>query len=177
MSILVTFYMQRSNALVVLPWPPMARSLRADKSSGFVQGAKPVVSHSWPRLTHAQPLLLVEHFHPGGVWVGTRPVFVSLALELSENGTAVPEAPIHCISVIHSCLLLICFKLLTSIMLIKTLDDWLALTTKSDPSALYTWLGVYWCSNKSVVVTSSQLLTPSRLANWSPQNRSALSTC
>jgi hypothetical protein len=68
------------------------------------------------------PLLDVENFHFSGVEAGIHAVFVYFALKIRSGGKVTPEALIHSIAVIHSCLPLIFLNGVVSPLFISTFE-------------------------------------------------------
>jgi hypothetical protein len=71
-----------------------------------------------------------------GVEAGTYAVFVYLVSKIRSGGNATPEALIHSIAVIHSCLPLIFLNALVSPLLISTFEDKVVLRAKPVSSTL-----------------------------------------
>jgi hypothetical protein len=67
-------------------------------------------------------LLDVENFHFSGVEAGIYVVFVYFALKIRSRGKVTPEALIHSIAIIHSCLPLIFLNAVVSPLFISTFE-------------------------------------------------------
>jgi hypothetical protein len=73
-------------------------------------------------LSDVHLLLDVENFHFSGVEAGIYAVFVCFALKIRSGDKATSKAPIHSITVIHSCLLLIFLNAVVSPLFISTFE-------------------------------------------------------
>jgi hypothetical protein len=73
-------------------------------------------------LSEVYPLLDVENFYFSGVEAGIYVVFVYFTLKIRSGGKVNPEAPIHSIAIIYSCLLLIFLNAIVSPLFISTFE-------------------------------------------------------
>jgi hypothetical protein len=75
-------------------------------------------------------LLDVENLYFSGVEAGIYIIFVYFALKIRSRSKATPEALIHSIAVIYSCLLLIFLNTVVSPLLISTFEGKVVLRAK-----------------------------------------------
>jgi hypothetical protein len=81
-------------------------------------------------------LLDVENFYFSGIEAGIHTVFVCFTLKIRSRGKATPKAPIHSITVIYSCLLLIFLNAVVSPLFISTFEGKVVLRAKPVLSTL-----------------------------------------
>ena len=86
-------------------------------------------------------LLTALTAYRNGVEPGIHAVFVYFDLKIRSGGKATPEAPIHSIAVIHSCLPLIFLNAVVSPLFISTFEGKVVLRAKPVSSTLKIVLG------------------------------------
>jgi hypothetical protein len=96
----------------------------------YVSGSNIVVNYSYVWLLDVHLLLDIENFHFSGIEASIHAVFVYFALKIRSGGKATPEALIHLIAVIYSCLLLIFLNTIVSDLFISTFKGKVVLRAK-----------------------------------------------
>jgi hypothetical protein len=81
-----------------------------------------VVNYSYTWLLDVHLLLDIENFHFSGVEAGIHTVFICFTLKIRSRSKAIPEALIHSIAVIYSCLPLIFLNAIVSPLFISTFE-------------------------------------------------------